>query len=47
MKLSQKNSKEKLVKCATEVARLHKVSIQSCTQNWPSPKVQLLSRDLI
>ena len=28
-----KNSKEKLVKCATEVARLHKVSIQSCTQN--------------
>ena len=33
MKISQKNSKEKLVKCAAEVARLHKVSIQSCTQN--------------
>ena len=33
MKISQRNSKEKLVKCATEVARLHKVSIQSCTQN--------------
>ena len=32
VKISQKNSKEKLVKCATEVARLHKVSIQSCTQ---------------
>ena len=38
-KLHRKNSKEKLVKCATEVARLHKVSIQSCTQNRPSPKV--------
>ena len=42
-----KNSKEKLVKCATEVGRLHRVSIQSCTQNRPSPKVQSLSRDLI
>ena len=42
-----KYSKEKLVKCATEVARLHRVSIQSCTQNRPSPKVQSLSRDLI
>ena len=28
-----KKFKGKLVKCATEVARLHKVSIQSCTQN--------------
>ena len=45
MKISLKNSKEKLVKCATEVARLHKVSIQSCTQNWPSPKVQSRSGD--
>ena len=41
------NSKEKLVKCATEVARLRRVSIQSCTQNRPSPKVQSLSRDWI
>ena len=40
VKTSQKNSKQKLVKCATEVARLRKVSIQSCTQNWPSPKIQ-------
>ena len=47
MKILQKNSKEKLVKCATEVGRLHRVSIQSCTQNRPSPKVQSLSRDLI
>ena len=31
MKISLKNSKEKLVKCATEVAHLHRVSIQSCT----------------
>ena len=46
-KFHKKNSKEKLVKCATEVARLHKVSIQSCTQNRPSPKVQSLSRDWI
>ena len=36
MKNSKKNSEEKLVKCATEVARLHKVSIQSCTQKRPS-----------
>ena len=43
----KKNSKEKLVKCATEVALLRKVSIQSCTQNRPSPKVQSLSRDWI
>ena len=42
-----KNSKEKLVKCATEVAPLHKVSIQSRTQNRPSPKVQSLSQDWI
>ena len=28
MKISSINSKEKLVKCATEVARLHRVSIQ-------------------
>ena len=28
MKISSKNSKEKLFKCATKVARLHKVSIQ-------------------
>ena len=46
-KFYKKNSNEKLVKCATEVARLHRVSIQSCTQNRPSPKVQSLSRDLI
>ena len=32
VKISWKNSKEKLVKCATKVGRLHKVSIQSCTQ---------------
>ena len=44
-KLYKKNSKEKLVKCATEVVHLHRVSIQSCTQNRPSPKVQSLSRD--
>ena len=45
MKISLKNSKDKLVKCATEVARLHRVSsgIHSCTQNRPSPKVQLRS----
>ena len=47
VKISQKTSKEKLVKCATEVARLHKVSIQSCTQNQPSPKVQSRSGDWI
>ena len=47
MKILYKNSKEKLVKCATKVGRLHRVSIQSCTQNRPSPKVQSLSRDLI
>ena len=49
MKIALKNSKAKkakLVKCATEVARLHKVSIQSCTQNRPSPKVQLRSREI-
>ena len=39
--------KEKLVKCATKVARLHKVSIQSCTQNRSSPKVQSPSGDRI
>ena len=47
VKISLKNSKGKLVKCATEVARLHKVSIQSCTQNRPSPKVQSCSGDWI
>ena len=31
VKISWKNSKGKLVKCAIEVARLHRVSIQSCT----------------
>ena len=34
-----------MVKCATKVARLHKVSIQSCTQNRPSLKVQSRSGD--
>ena len=36
VKILLKNSKEKLVKCATEVARLHRVSIQSsklCTKS--------------
>ena len=47
VKILQKNSKEKLVKCAIKVARLQKVSIQSCTQKRPSPKVQSLSRDWI
>ena len=42
MKSTEKNTKDKLVKCATEVVRLHKVSIQSCTQNRPSPKVQYI-----
>ena len=32
MKISEKNSRKKLVKCAIEVAGLHKASIQSCTQ---------------
>ena len=45
MKSAKKNSKEKLVKCAAEFARFHKVSIQSCTQNRPSPKVQSRSGD--
>ena len=40
-------TKIKLVKCATEVARLHKVLIPSCTQNRPSPKVQSRSGDWI
>ena len=40
MKIALKISKEKLVKCAAEVARLYRVSIQSCTQNQLSPKVQ-------
>ena len=47
VKTSQKNSKQKLVKCATEVARLCKVSIQSCTQNRPSLKIQSRSGDWI
>ena len=47
VKTSQKNSKQKLVKCATEVARLCKVSIQSCTQNQSSPKIQSRSGDWI
>ena len=46
VKISQKNSKKKLVKCATEVARLRKVAIQSCTQNRPSPNVQFLARKI-
>ena len=33
-----------MVKCATEVARLHKVSIQSCTQNRPSGSSIALAR---
>ena len=33
-----KNSKEKLVKCATEDARLYRVSLQSCTQYRPPSK---------
>ena len=44
MKVVVKISKEKLVKCATEVARLHKVSIQSCTQNRPSESSVALAR---
>ena len=32
VKISYKSSKEKLVKCATEAARLHNVFVQSCTQ---------------
>ena len=42
-KLHKKNSKEKLVNCDAEVARLYRVSLQSCTQNRPSSKVQSLS----
>ena len=34
-----------LVKCATEVARLFGVSIQSCTQNQLCPKSQSLLQD--
>ena len=33
---NKRNSKEKLVKCATKVARLHKVSVLSCTQSLAS-----------
>ena len=47
MKISLKNSKKKLVKCATEVAHLRRVSIQNCTQKRPSPKVQWRLGDLI
>ena len=47
VKIAYKNSKEKLVKCAAEVARLYRVSTQSCTQNQPSPKFQSRSRDWI
>ena len=47
VEISLKNSKEKLVKWATEVARLHRVSIQSCTQNRPSLKIQSRSGDWI
>ena len=36
-----------MLKCATEFARLHKVSTQSCTQNRPSPIVQSHSADWI
>ena len=42
-KFPRKNQRKSWSKCATEVARLHKVSIQSCTQNRPSPKVQSCS----
>ena len=45
-KFHKKNSKTKVVKCATELARLHKASIQSCTQNRPSPKVQSRAREI-
>ena len=38
-KLHKKNSKEKLVKCATEIARLD-IGFQSCTQIRPSLTVQ-------
>ena len=34
------------MKCATEVARLCRVSIQSCTQNRLSPKVQSRSAEI-
>ena len=44
MKILQKNSKEKLVQCATEVARLHRVSIQSCTQSAVSESSIALAR---
>ena len=47
VKIALKNAKEKLVKCATEVARLYRVSMQSCTQKQQSPKVQSHSRDWI
>ena len=40
VKISIKTSKERLVKYATEVARLLRVSLQSCTHYRPSPKVQ-------
>ena len=40
-------AKEQLVKCATKVALLHKVSIQSCTQNRASQEVQSRSGDWI
>ena len=43
----KKTLKGKWVKCAPEFARLHKVSIQSCTQNRPSPKVQSRWRDFL
>ena len=47
VKIWWENSKETLVKCATKVARFHKVSIQSCKQNRPSPKVQSRSGNWI
>ena len=45
VKTALKKFKGKVVKFANEVARLYKVSIQGCTQNRPSPKVQSHSGD--
>ena len=33
----KKNQKKSWSNDATKVARLHRVSIQKCTQNWPTP----------
>ena len=45
-KFHKKNSKEKLVKYATEVARLHKVSKQSSTQNRPFSESSNRAREI-